>query len=179
MRLFVGLSLPDNIKDDLIDLMPNYIDGADVVALNNLHITLCFLGETNPKTYEEIIDALTHIKISPINLSIQGVDFFGTKKFPKILWAKVIADHALFKLQQKIVNAIDRIKININIDYKKFIPHVTMARLSSKTPYEQVGQYIVEHALFKSVEFTVNDFHLYSSIRTKNGPVYQIEQSFY
>ena len=48
MRLYVGVELPKNIKDELFDIKKNFngrLAKVNWIAKKNLHLTLKFLGE--------------------------------------------------------------------------------------------------------------------------------------
>ena len=62
-------------------------------------------------------------------------------------------------------------------DAHKFMPHVTLARLRH-SDLDKVREWLTEHALSTSSEFTVDAFCLYSSKLTSDGSVYRVEQEY-
>ena len=53
-----------------------------------------------------------------------------------------------------------------------------VARLGSRVIGEEVGAWVVEHALYSLPSFRVDHVHLYSSVIGQRGSKYRIEASF-
>ena len=87
--------------------------------------------------------------------------------------AKRLAEQS--SLQRKVDAAIRR--VGQPQDAHKFTPHVTLARLRHPE-LEKVREWLTEHALYTSDEFTVGAFCLYSSKLTSDGSVYRVEQEY-
>ena len=60
---------------------------------------------------------------------------------------------------------------------RKFIPHVTLARLRDTTPVE-VASYIAMRGHFPKLAFTATRFVLYSSRNSVGGGPYVIEAAY-
>ncbi len=173
-RLFLALDLPQEIKQSLLQL-PRAYSGARWQTSAQMHITLVFIGDLDKSRMPELLEILSEINAEPLNLALKGVDYFGSNRYPRVLFANVEKNSALEKLQKQVYKAVAA--MDIELERKKYIPHVTLARLD-RTPYESVGQFLEAEALFKTESFSIAQFHLYSSKQTRAGSEYRIEASF-
>lgn len=174
LRLFVAVDPPLTIKQQIL-LLRQSISGARWQNLEQMHITINFMGEVNSSQLPQIIAALASIKAEPIELNINGVEYFGSNRQPRTLYAKVVPNPELVKLKKQINDALS--EIDIKTERHKFKPHITLARLK-QTPYQSVGQFIQQEALFKTDSFWLDEFHLFSSKLKPEGAQYMIERSF-
>ena len=173
MRLFVALSLPDEVAAP-IALIQCGVPGARWCSRDQLHLTLRFIGESDGRDATAIDDALSLIRAPSFELALKDVGQFGGRN-PGALWAGVRASDALLHLQRKIETALQR--VGLEPEGRKFTPHVTLARLKA-TPRGRVIDYLANHALYSSVPFEVRAFILYSSQLTPNGSIYRAEKAY-
>ena len=94
---------------------------------------------------------------------------------PRALWVGVSGSPELQHLQAKVERAIAL--ADLDPEPRKFKPHVTLARFRRPTGYG-VGEFLQRHGLFKTPAFQVREFHLFSSILGRAGPLYRIEASY-
>ncbi len=174
LRLFIALDLPETVKQQLLSLR-RYMPGARWQSFEQMHVTINFIGDVNNSLLTEIKQRLTSVRAKPLELAINGVDYFGSSRQPSILFAKVVPNPELKKLSRLINNAYS--EIGITTERQKFKPHITLARLK-QTPYQSVGEFIQLEALFKIDRFMVDNFHLFSSKLHPEGSQYFIEESF-
>lgn len=173
MRLFVALPIPDAVAAPLM-LLQGGVPGARWQARAQLHITLSFIGEVDGRDHRAIEDALSGIDAPAFELQLHGVGQFGNRQ-PHSLWAAVRPNPMLDHLQRKVDAAVRR--VGVPPDAHKFTPHVTLARLRHPDN-DKVIQWLQEHALSTSAEFTADTFNLYSSKLTSDGSLYRVEQGY-
>ncbi len=173
MRLFVALSVPDRIARALM-LLQGGVPGARWQSREQMHLTLRFIGEVDGSDARTIDDALSGIDVAAFDLQLHGVGQFGNKQ-PHALWAAARKHEMLEHLARKVDSAIR--KVGQPQDGHKFIPHVTLARLRHPAP-DKMREWLVQHALFTSDEFTIDAFCLYSSKLTSDGSIYRVEQIY-
>lgn len=173
MRLFVALSLPDEIAAPLVFIQGG-VPGARWADRSQLHLTLRFIGEVDGRDARAVDDALATIDAPAFALELKGVGQFGGRN-PSALWAGVAPNAALMHLQRKIESALQR--VGIEPDSRKFLPHVTLARLKG-SPTRRVMDYLADHALYASPPFPIGAFILYSSLLTPNGSLYRAEHAY-
>jgi 2'-5' RNA ligase len=173
MRLFVALSIPDDVAQELMPLQGG-VSGARWQNRDQLHLTLRFIGEVNGGDVRALNDALAGIDAPAFDLQLHAVGQFGNKQ-PHSLWAGVRPNELLNHLQRKVDAAIRR--VGVPADAHKFTPHVTLARLRHPGN-DKVIEWLTRHALATSAEFPVGGFHLYSSKLTSDGSIYRVEQDY-
>jgi 2'-5' RNA ligase len=173
MRLFVALTVPDAVAQGLM-LLQGGVPGARWQAREQLHLTLRFIGEVDGRDARALEDALAGIDAPAFEMQLHGVGQFGNKQ-PHALWAAARRNDLLEHLQRKVDSAIRR--VGQPQDAHKFMPHVTLARLRHPE-LDRVGQWLTDHALYTSDQFSVGAFCLYSSKLTSDGSIYRIEQEY-
>jgi len=134
MRVFVAVSLPDELRGRLGEIQERLRRAqADVswVKPGNLHITLKFLGEVEPKRLDRIRSALAEVActVSPFTLSVAGLGTFGGR-IPRVVWvgAREGAD-ALTDLAMGVEAALSR--VGFPREKRGFTAHFTLGRVRS------------------------------------------------
>ena len=173
MRLFAALSIPDSVAQELM-LLQGGVPGARWQRREQLHMTLRFIGEVDGRDARAIDDALAGIEVPAFTVQLHGVGQFGNKQ-PHTLWAAARKHEMLEHLARKVDSAIRR--VGQPQDAHRFMPHVTLGRLRHPD-LDKVREWLVQHALFTSVEFAVDAFCLYSSKLTSDGSIYRVEQEY-
>ncbi|HEY3778449.1 MAG TPA: RNA 2',3'-cyclic phosphodiesterase [Rhizomicrobium sp.] len=173
IRLFVALALPDSVAESLL-LLEGGVPGARWSTLEQLHLTLRFIGEVDGRAAAAIDDALASIRVPKLTLELKGVGEFGGKN-PRALWAGVRDASPVEHLQRKIESALQR--VGLPAEARKFVPHISLARLRG-SPRDRVITFLASHALYASPPFEVGAFILYSSRLTPNGSLYRPERRY-
>jgi 2'-5' RNA ligase len=172
-RLFTGVEIPADVAFDL-DLMKGGVVGARWVDREHFHITLRFIGDIDDGLAREVANELDSIAARPFSLQLKGIDVFGGNK-PHTLFAGVADSGELRRLQtihERICQAL-----GLPAGPKKFSPHVTLARLSD-SPRDHLHRFIASHSLYRSREFEVSRFVLFSSRPQRGGGPYAVESSY-
>ena len=122
MRLFIAIRMSDEMKKELVHLMRelrgNGVSGT-YAPVQNLHLTLCFIGETDRK--EDIQKVLDQLSWKPFSMTLSGMGRFGD-----LLWAGVDGGTELSSLAEEIRKGLD--DIGVSYDNKAFHPHITLLR---------------------------------------------------
>ena len=168
IRLFVGIGIPSPQGGRLASLCIG-VKEARWVEQQNFHLTLRFIGDVQEPSVEEIIRELTRIDWRSFFVTLSGVGRFGSRKKVRALWAGIQPDPQLFNLHAKIKAALT--KCDIKPNGKRFIPHVTLARLKNVQP-NYTEDWILRHNLFRADRFLVEKITLFESHRTNAGPIY-------
>ncbi|MCP4326959.1 MAG: RNA 2',3'-cyclic phosphodiesterase [Alphaproteobacteria bacterium] len=174
IRLFVGLDLPADVRQRLTALNGG-IPGARWITPVNYHLTIRFIGEVDEARAEEIDDALATVRASEFDLRLDGVGVFGHGRKIHTLWAGTESEAPLSTLHDKVDRAL--IRIGVAPDRRKFMPHITLARLKSAHT-SRVEEYRAAHALFATEPFAVDHFVLFSSLLSKSGAIYRGEATY-
>ena len=174
MRLFVSLALPEPVRAELRQICCG-LPGARWVPPEQLHLTVCFIGETDGAMFRSICDALAEIHSPTFSLQLRGIGFFPPRKTPHSLWAGVEKSDNLLQLHRKIESAL--IAVGLTLEQRKFAPHVTLARLSG-TSAARIGTFLAQHSLLFLSPFQVSSFCLYSSILSRSGAKHYVEAEY-
>ncbi len=174
IRLFVGLAVPEAAAEGLAPLTGG-VPGARWSAAENLHITLRFAGEITESAAEDLDSALTAVSVPAFDVTLAGVGAFGDHLAPHVLWAGIEASEILTRLHGRCETAARR--AGLKPDTRAWKPHVTLAYLGDTEP-SRVAAWTSAHNLLRVPPFRVEAFGLYSSWRTRGGPVYRLERRY-
>ena len=170
-RLFTALEIPREAALSL-SLLRGGLPGARWIDVENYHITLRFIGDVEGHVADEVADALDRVRRSSFSLTLSGVGAFGGKK-PHSIWAGVAASPDLHALQGEIERICQR--LGLPSDPRKFMPHVTLARLRNASPLD-VAHYLSARGNFAAMPFRVGRFVLMSSRDSVGGGPYIVEE---
>ncbi len=172
-RLFTALEIPRDAALSL-SLLRGGLPGARWVDVENYHMTLRFIGDVEGHVADEIANALDRVRRPSFSLTLSGVGAFGSRK-PHSVYAGAVASPDLYALQGEI----DRICLRLGIDHdqKKFVPHVTLARLRNSSPID-VAHYLSARGNFSTAPFRIGRFVLMSSRDSVGGGPYVIEEAW-
>ena len=184
MRLFVGLDIPEDIRERMrtyVDDLKRRGEKAKWTNPDGWHITLKFIGWTNRDA--EIREALKKISAAPFHIGFRDVGFF-TPRQPRIFYAGIEAPPALAELANKIDQAL--VSCCVEAEKRPYSPHLTFARTGSGRPHGTASdqnaptmkalQQLVEktpelqHPDFGTM--TANEFVLYLSELSPQGAKY-------
>lgn len=124
MRAFIGIKLEDKYKKKLENIRSFLIQSkvmGNFTNINNIHLTLCFIGEIKEENVSAIKEMISQIDISELNIEVSSI-----KVFKSFLILKVDKNDRLLGIQKKISDEL--IKQGFNIDRKEFFPHITIVR---------------------------------------------------
>ena len=165
IRLFVGLELPEDIAEHIHSLQ-NGLPSAHWVDKKKLHLNLCFIGNVQEDVGENIHDKLCQLRFPSFNLGFKELGYFETSGIPHHLWLGVDYYQALDDLSAKITNIAH--ECGAPKDRFKFHAHVNLASLKGSSIVD-VMQFISANNLFKTRQFQVYYFTLFSSFARENG----------
>ena len=173
MRLFIGIELPAEIKQTLHEFQSEQrqlgINGA-WKSLDNLHITLEFLGEIDLDKIPVLTETLTKVasNYGPFGLTIGGLGAFPSLNKPHTLWTAVGGNLTdLNSLKDELHREL-KIK-GFKLDERQFRPHITLA---SRIKLNNVDLYGIRTKILG--EFIVVDVTLFES-RPIHGKIVYID----
>lgn len=172
-RLFTALEIPREAALSL-SLLRGGLPGARWIDVENYHLTLRFIGDVEGHVADEIVEALDRVDRPHFQVTLAGVGAFGQKK-PHAVWAGVGASPELNGLQAEIERICQR--VGVPSDPRKFMPHVTLARLRNTSPIE-VAHYLSAHGGFSALPFRAARFVLMSSRDSVGGGPYIVEEAW-
>ncbi|HEY1423153.1 MAG TPA: RNA 2',3'-cyclic phosphodiesterase [Candidatus Acidoferrum sp.] len=180
MRLFVALAISAEVRESLasviralrvVDAKPKWI------PLENLHVTLKFIGEVPTEKLAAIDDALTGVRIAEqVKLEFCNIGFFPNDRLPSVAWAGIQATPDLAALAATINTVL--VPLGLPHEEKTFVPHLTIARFK-KTRLSSA--LLAEIEKWKNHSFgrlSVGEFHLIESKLKATGAEYTTLRSF-
>ncbi len=135
LRLFVALTLERSARREIVRLQEKMWgeNGKGVTRPENLHLTLAFLGDTDPERVDDIRWAMDKVRTQPPELVFDRIGVFKLRG-GDIWWLGIKENKLLEKLQFCLADNL--IYKGFKLEERKFVPHLTLARKSrpSYTP---------------------------------------------
>ncbi len=167
MRVFVGIELPADLRDRLMDLCDG-VDGAKWQRFDQFHLTLRFIGELDRHQIDDVTTALAGIRFTRFPVTIKGVGYFGTLAEPRVLWAGVADPEPVAHLARKVNQALRR--SGVAEKPRKFAAHVTLGRCTRRTG--PITHWLSALATFRADPILIEHFTLFESRLGHGGAQY-------
>jgi RNA 2',3'-cyclic 3'-phosphodiesterase len=185
VRLFVALQIPDSIRNDYAKLIDDLrrLDAKAApkkpkwVRPENLHVTLKFIGNTEPAKLDSIRAVLAGVR-SPreVQLHFRNIGFFPSAKRPRVIWGGMQASENLASLAHAVNEQIAT--LSFPAEERAFTPHLTLARLDPPGIAPELRTAIEKHITHDFGELHSSEFHLIESKLKPSGAEYTTLQSF-
>jgi 2'-5' RNA ligase len=147
--------------------------------LENLHLTLRFLGNQPKSVLERILSLLEQPlgEIEPFSVGLMGLGVFPSIRKPRVIWIGVSAPpalaHAALIIQKCCLEA------GVGADEKPFSPHITLGRVGERADPARVREWL-EGVMAEQAEKdneaspaqVVKSVTMVKSVLTPAGPVY-------
>ena len=175
IRTFIAIKIvAEKRLSDLISSFKKALEGEDIhwVDVNNLHLTLSFIGETSQIQVAEIVKLLESVSehFQPFQFELKGVAVFKNKIQPRVLFLSVEND---FKLKQLAGEIRGKIKSpQFEDDEKSFNPHLTLGRIKHIQNKDALYALANRFSDVKIQQVTVSEIIFYQSILSSDGPTY-------
>jgi 2'-5' RNA ligase len=179
LRAFIAVELPFEIRQTVCAAtseLRNEI-GALVrwVPIENMHLTLKFLGDVSPANVD-MLSQMLRAEMDLFNcfdLRLNGLSSFPNLKRPRVLYVGLQAPAALEALQRGIESASSR--LGYGSEERGFSPHLTIGRVKQNVTATE--QQAIRHALEKTKIDSlgiarVNSVELFKSDLKPTGSVY-------
>lgn len=173
-RFFIAIELPCEMKETLSSFCCD-LPGMRWVPIDQIHLTLRFLGDVQPKETAGLKEALAAITFAPFPLTVQGVGHFPPHGHPRVLWIGLEESRPLLELQQRVEAVVTR--VGIVPEERRFSPHITIARIKENAS-AAVALFEAKHRQLSFPPFTVDDFVLFSSVLGPKGATHRREETF-
>ncbi len=179
-RTFIALDLPEPIKDQIYTLYKTffrkYTPFIKWVKKENLHLTLKFLGSITDEKITEIKNILAKIN-DHYHLIIDSFGVFPTNRMPRVFWIGLEDGN---KQLEQCFNLLEGElqKIGFAKEERRFVPHLTIARLKIKNNFELKEfekikeEFEKRFVQLKKENFQVEKITLFKSELTSQGSIY-------
>ncbi len=192
MRLFVAIDIDPAIRERLarfVEGMRGFAPEARWVKPESFHVTLKFLGETDPRDLAALQQALAGVHGEPLDISFRGCGFFPAPRAPRVFWVGVEGGDRL----PQLARAVDEACATLGFERERndYRAHLTLARLGARAsgnPHQRAqGADPRQQRLGEKVAalpppdfgtMTAREFFLYASKLTPAGAEYTRLQSF-
>lgn len=179
-RLFVAIKIaPEKSLEQLIDTLKTtlYRNRISWVRLQNMHLTLKFLGDTPASQLVELHQALSvaTLKHRSFEMEFNTSGIFGSRYQPRVIWLG--PEQPVLPMQALATDIMEALHhIGFKRDRQNFVPHLTLGRikqLTDKNHFQQVMQSIPTKTYQR---VNVNEINLYESILKPTGAMYTVLQ---
>jgi len=147
--------------------------GADlkIVELQNIHVTVRFLGDISPAMVEKIYDAMKSVQFTPFTIELCGLGVFPSLNYPRVVWAGMAKGAEQLKsiftqLEPKIQ------ALGLPADAYGFSPHLTIARVRSGRNKPQLVEFIKKKSDYPFGTINADCLRLKRSVLSPKGPTY-------
>ena len=173
-RLFVSVNVPvtDPMREAISELAG--IRNVRTEKADKIHITLCFLGDTDVRRIPELRDRLRDSLSSEgrIRIRLRGVGAFPDIRRPRVVWIGIESD-TLAAISAKVRKAAEDCRLDF--DSKPFSPHVTIGRVNGRADItEYAGVY--RYTMF--AEFEADSVRLMASELLPTGAKHTVVERF-
>ena len=177
MRIFVGIKLDEATRENIARELKPFKKIANSIRwteINNIHLTLKFIGEISADLLARIEASLLPAKIpvAPFPLKISGFGKFPAGDDLHIFWAGVEATPPLRVLFAGIEDTLA--PLGIARETQPFNPHITLGRNKSRYNFKTLFEMLAAKRDLFLAECQVTSFQLFSSQLTPSGPSYKI-----
>ena len=173
-RLFLAIAIPEAIKSEIAGLGRS-IPQARPVPIEQMHLTVKFIGEVEGSRLLDIRSVLTEISRPEFSLCLHGIGTFPPRGTPRVLWAGVHPLDSLIALHRSIEGKL--FEIAIPREKQKYAPHLTLARLNN-SPLKHLQHFLAGNAFLRTPDFTVAAFNLHKSQLTSSGAKHTLIESY-
>lgn len=177
MRTFIAIPVPveSPVLKEAADYCRTKLSGEKVswVDLRNIHITLFFLGDTDPGILGGLSRNLETIAstYSPISIRVKGMGYFGSRMSPRVLWAGVDGGDPIVRLRNDVQNAV--VQYGFEPEDRNFSPHVTLARIKYLKRPDSLFEAMAKYCDVVFQELQVDKMVWMESVLTSAGAVYK------
>lgn len=124
MRLFIAICFTPEFADGV----QHYQDELRAAGVrgkyaprDTLHLTLTFIGESDPEQLERTVKAMKAVPFKPFQMRLSRIGNFG-----ELIWAGVEVDPVIRRYVDRLRESLDH--FNVGYDVREFRPHITLVR---------------------------------------------------
>jgi 2'-5' RNA ligase len=164
-RTFISVELPENVKKEIKKIQDLLLEfNGKKTEIENLHLTLKFLGEIDDKKLGQVKEKLKDIQGKSFEAEIDNLGVFS-ENFIRIVWLHLKGAE---ELQKKIDSALE----GLFERERRFMSHITIARIKSvKNKNDFLAK--LKEIPIPRMRFLVESFNLKKSELFPEGAKYE------
>lgn len=169
-RCFIAVTFPEEVVKEITriqEVLSKVKFTGKMTELENLHLTLKFLGEVSEEKVSKVKEKLKEISFTEFEAYLSHAGVFSFNGNPRIVWIKVNGK-GIFELQSEIDNKMSELNFEKE---ERFMSHLTIARIKYTKDRKDFKNY-TENLGVKSIKFKIQGFKLLKSELKSTGPVY-------
>jgi 2'-5' RNA ligase len=169
-RLFFALPLSSGLLKKIFFLEKKIEDKLEIkypwIPLENLHLTVLFLGYLNLDSYLKVIEIFKFFNWRKrLELKIKKIDY-GPPYHKRMIWLYVEKNQELENLKKLIEEKLQKEQISYHYEEREFLPHINLARLKNTKNLPEIKEELDWHII-------CNELVLYESILKPSGAHYE------
>ena len=143
-----------------------------LVKLEQVHLTLKFLGDTEEALVPRIVEAMRRSVsgVAPFAVRVVGTGAFPNLRRMRVLWVGLEGGQPLVDIARRLETETE--PLGYPREGRDFSPHVTLARVKGGGDLDRARQVLETHAKDAYGEFPVDRIRLKKSVLTPQGPIY-------
>lgn len=180
LRVFIAIEIPPDVRNAIEQQtaqLRNKLDENLVrwIPVNNIHLTLKFLGDVSPITVDTLSQMLTMEadQHSRFEMRYGGLGTFPNSRRPRVIWVGVQAPAELEALQHGIESATTR--MGFLVENRGFSPHLTIGRVKQivgLADAQKIRSALEDTKITSLGTGIVDVIHLFQSNLNPSGSVY-------
>lgn len=176
IRTFIAIELPQKIRDGLKNIqdgLRDEINKVTCVKLENIHLTIKFLGDIEADKIDSIAGLLegAAAKSHSFDISAKGVGCFPTIDNPRVLWVGIEEGNVnMAALYNNIEDALSA--IGFAKEERPFKPHLTLGRIKFLKDKKGLKERIERFKDITLGQYMVDSICLFQSRLTPKGAVH-------
>jgi 2'-5' RNA ligase len=179
LRTFIAVDLGKPIRDRLLTIQEKLAQtGAPVkwVEVENLHVTLLFLGEVEDRSVPAICQAVADVckEYASFPMAVESAGCFPNPRRPRTLWVGI--GEGVQELC-RLHDALEPPLLDLGCyrrEERKYTPHITIGRVKTERPGDKLEPALAKNAAWRAGETTVREVLVMSSELTRDGPLYTV-----
>lgn len=173
IRAFIAVDIPVSQKvTNIINELKKIQINAKIVEIENMHLTLKFLGDTDENLIDEIEKIIKYSTkdMENFEITLKSMGVFPNQNYIKIAWIGVENAEPLKKIAGTIDDKLH--KLGFKKEIRPFSAHLTIARIKSAKNKEKLIQLINKYQDTELQKIIIDKIILKKSILTSQGPIY-------
>ena len=148
------------------------------VAVDQLHITLNFLGDTEEEKLPEMVQGIGRILSGQPSFEIvlRSLGVFRSLRDPRVIWIGCDPGVSLPEIKQGLDTVLSG--LGFKQENREFSPHLTIGRIKGMRQQNQLSQLISSLIDVTFQKQVIDHVVLYESKLMPDGPVYTAIQHF-